>query len=446
MAVGWTRCLRMLMVIAFAAVAAATPARAITILRDPDIENALKQLSAPLIRAAGLSQDQISLLVVRDSSLNAFVFDSAHVLIHSGLILRMESASELQAVVAHELAHIANGHIPRRLANQRSAGEATRFGLLMALAVGAATGDAGAAAGVAAGSASSAQRVFFSHTRAEEASADQTALRYLSQAGVDPKAMAILLQRFLGQEVLSAARQDPYVRSHPLTRDRIRAVQGYAAAYSDGSDASTEAGRWFNRARAKLGAFIQSPSQTLRTIAKDDSSDIAVMRRAIAYHRLPDRNRAFAEIRRLANRLPNDPYVHELRGQILLESGQTEAAVQAYARAARLKPDNALILAGHGRALLALDTRSSRTEALRLLERAYSWDSQDPRLLRDLAVAYARNGQKGMASVATAERYALVGDLRSAGIHAARALEMLPQGSPGWNRARDMLNAAKSAG
>ncbi len=444
MATGWTGFISSLLVSAFVSLAA--PAHAITILRDPDIENALKQLSLPLIRAAGLSQDQITLLVVRDSSLNAFVFDSAHVFIHSGLILKMKSARELQAVVAHELAHIANGHIPRRLSNLRSAGGATRIGFLMALAIGAATGNAEAAAGVAAGSASSAQRIFFGHTRAEEASADQAALRYLSQAGVDPNAMAVLLQRFLGQEALSAAHQDPYVRTHPPTRERIRAVNGYVAAYGGADTAPAQADRWFARAQAKLGAFIRAPSHTLRTLAGEDSSDLAVMRRAIAYHRLPDRGKALAEVRALAERLPDDPYIQELRGQILLEVGETEAAVRAYARAAGLKPDNALILAGHGRALLALDTRDSLAQALKLLERAYSRDSRDPRLMRDLAVAYARNGQKGMASVATAERFALVGDLGSAGIHATRALELLPKGSPGWNRAQDVLSAAKSAG
>jgi len=446
MATGRAGFISALLVSAFVSLAA--PAHAITILRDPDIENALKKLALPLIRAAGLSQDQITLLVVQDSSLNAFVFDSAHVFIHSGLILKMKSARELQAVVAHELAHIANGHIPRRLSNLRSAGGATRIGFLMALAIGAATGNAEAAAGVAAGSASSAQRVFFGHTRAEEASADQAALRYLSQAGVDPNAMAVLFERFLGQEALSAVHQDPYVRTHPPTRERIRAVNGYVAAYGGAGTASapTQADRWFARAQTKLGAFIHAPSHTLRAVAGDDSSDLAMMRRAIAYHRLPDRGKALAEVRALAERLPDDPYIQELRGQILLEAGETEGAVRAYARAASLKPDNALILAGHGRALLALDTRDSLAQALKLLERAYSRDSQDPRLMRDLAVAYARNGQKGMASVATAERFALVGDRGSAGIHATRALELLPKGSPGWNRAQDVLSAAKSAG
>ena len=67
-------------------------------------------------------------------------------------------------------------------------------------------------------------------------------------------------------------------------------------------------------------------------------------------------------------------------------------------------------------------------------------------MMRDLAVAYARTGNPGMASLATAERYALLGRFEDAGIHAKRAVGLLPRGSAGWNRAQDVLDAAKTAG
>ena len=393
-----------------------------------------------------LPQSQIKILVVHDGKLNAFVIDTQHILIHSGLILKTQTAEELQAVIAHELAHIANGHITRRLANQRTATGVARFGLLLALAVGASTGNAEAAAGIAIGSASSASRVFLGHTRAEEASADQAALRYLAVKNIDPTAMADVLDYFRGQEALSAARVDPYVLSHPLTRDRIRAVKGYAAAYAGSAKDDPSSDYWFARAKGKLGAFLQAPGFTLRKVAKNDNSDIAVMRRAIAYHRAPRTEKALAEINKLAAMRPQDPFVHELRGQILLESRNYSAAVSAYGRAVNLAPKDALILAGYGRALLALKTPDAYRKALRVLEQARSREARDPRMMRDLAVAYARNGQNGMASVATAERYALLGDLKNAAVHAKRAIGLLPQGSPGWNRAQDVLNAAKAAG
>jgi predicted Zn-dependent protease len=419
----------------------ALPSRAVTILRDPDIEHSLRQLALPLMSAAGLPTN-IRILVVKDSKLNAFVIDTRAVFIHSGLILKAKNAAEIQAVIAHELAHIANGHITRRLANMQRASTGAMLGLVLAAAVGASTGDARAAAGVAAGTSSSAQRLFFSHTRAEEASADQAALRYLALNKIDPTAMADVLAYFSGQELLSGARQDPYVRTHPLTRDRIRAVKGYAAAYKGAAQPNPQADYWFARAKGKLGAFLQGSSFTLRKVGRNDQSDIAVMRRAIAYHRQPSGAKAIAEIDRLAGMRPNDPYVHELRGQILLETRNYGAAVKAYGRAVNLAPRNALILAGYGRALLQLNTRDGNARALRALTDARSRDGRDPRMLRDLAVAYARAGNNGMASSVTAERYALVGNLKTAKIHAERAVGLLPTGSPGWNRAQDVLSAA----
>ncbi|MEL7116716.1 MAG: M48 family metalloprotease, partial [Pseudomonadota bacterium] len=394
----------------------AVPGRAVTILRDPDIEHALRQLALPLINSAGLSPN-IRVLVVRDSKLNAFVVDTRAVFIHSGLILKAKNAAEIQAVIAHELAHIANGHITRRMSNARAASRGALLGLVIAAAVGASTGSGEAAAGLAIGSQNTANRLFLAHTRAEEASADQAALRYLALNKIDPTAMSDVLAYFSGQELLSAARQDPYVRSHPLTRDRIRAVRGYAAAYKGVAEPNPTADYWFARAKGKLGAFLQGSSFTLRKVGKRDGSDIAVMRRAIAYHRTPDPKRAVSEINKLANMRPNDPFVHELRGQILLETRNFGAAVQAYGRAFELAPRNSLILAGYGRSLLQLNTRDGNARALQVLRDARTRDGRDPRLMIDLANAYARAGNNGMASLVTAERYALVGNLKTALVH-----------------------------
>jgi predicted Zn-dependent protease len=142
---------------------------------------------------------------------------------------------------------------------------------------------------------------------------------------------------------------------------------------------------------------------------------------------------------------PNDPYYQELQGQILFESRNFGAAVQAYARAVQLAPREPLILAGYGRALLAADTRSGNAQALDVLGRAYARDPFDPRMLRDLALAYARSGNNGMASAVTAERYAVLGQMEDAEIHATRASGLLPTGSGGWLRAQDVLRVAEAA-
>lgn len=415
--------------------------RAQSLIRDAEIEYALKRLTQPLAVAAGLSPERVRVMVLQDSSLNAFVLDSQTVMVHSGLLLKLDSAAELQAVISHELAHIANGHITRRLANMRSAGSAAAMGMLMSLAV-AAAGNGKAGAGLAMGTSSTAQRLFFAHTRAEEASADQAGARYMARAGISPQAMVEVLEIFRGQEALSQSRQDPYVLTHPLNADRLRNARGYASAYSGAAQSDPEADYWFDRAKGKLGAFLQNPRYTLRRAEKDKTT-IGMMRRAVAWHRTPDARRAMAEIARLEAARGSDPFVQELKGQILLESRQFGPAVQAYARAVQMAPKEALILAGYGRALLALDRPAENRKALDALEKARARDPHDPRMLRDLAVAYARTGNNGMASVATAERYAVSGRMKTAAVHARRAEGLLPRGSPGWLRADDILAAAE---
>jgi predicted Zn-dependent protease len=101
-----------------------------------------------------------------------------------------------------------------------------------------------------------------------------------------------------------------------------------------------------------------------------------------------------------------------------------------------------LILGGLGRALLAAGRPD---EALRALEAAHGRDWSDARVLRDLAVAYARMGRSGMASVVTAERYALQGRLEDAHVHATRAAALVPRGSGPWQRAQDVISASESA-
>lgn len=416
-------------------------AQARTLIRDADIEQSLARVAQPILQAAGLP-GSTKIYVIADTELNAFVVNTQAIFIHSGLLTRFSTAAPIQAVIAHEAAHIANGHISSRAGHLGAANTAAQLGLVLA-AIAGASGNASAGVGLALGTSSAATRQFFAHTRAEEASADQSALRYMAAAGVPPSAALEVFNLFRGQEALSPTHQDVYVRTHPLTRDRMRAIEAYAAVLSVKPADTTVVDYWYARAIGKLSAFTNAPSWTLRRVgsAKDE---VSTLRRAIAYHRQPAPERALAEIDQLITMRPNDGYYQELKGQILLESRQFPQAVTAYRRAVALEPREPLIQAGLGRALLAVDSQASNQEALRVLDRARARDPINPILLRDLALAHARAGQNGLASVTTAERYAVIGRVNDARIHAERAVNILPRGSSGWLRAEDVLAAVRS--
>lgn len=433
---------RFLMVAVLLLATLAAPARAATLLRDPDIEHALTQVAAPVLKAAGLGSTRVDILVVDDRTLNAFVVDQNHIFIHSGLLLKMQNAAMLQAVIAHEAAHITNGHLARRPVNLRNARTAAGIGAALAAAAAVASGRGEIAGLGALGAANTAQRMFFVHTRAEENAADQSGMRYLAAAGADPQGMVAVMDIFRGQEVLSAARQDPYARTHPLSRDRYRVLQRLAQGYTGQQREDRTAEYWFQRAKGKLSAFQRAPKWTLNRAGESGYADIKAMREAAAHHQRSDMARAVAAIDRALAARPGDPYYQELKGQILMESRQFQAAANAYAVAVKQAPKNALILGAYGRALLATGQTKA---AIKYLQQSYDRDGRDPRVLRDMAQAYAQIGNTGMASLVTAERYAMQGRLSDAGIHAKRATDLLPRGSTGWRRAQDVLAAAERA-
>jgi len=416
------------------------------LIRDAEIENTLGRIAAPLLRAAGMGSDAVELLVVSDPSLNAFVIDGRAIFLTEGLIRRLDRIDMLQAVIAHELAHITAGHLVRRALGQRDARTAIGLGVLLGLAVSSATGNSDAGGGIMLGTMTSAVGRFLAHTRAEETTADQIGVRFMVRAGIDPRGALDVMEIFRGQELVAPGRQDPYSRTHPLSSARISALKAVIAAYAGRKAApDPDLARRFARMRAKFRGFTGNPAYILRHLDASAQDEASLMTRAIALHRQGRRKPAAKAVNRLVRLRPQDPYLRDLQGQILLEGGDPGAAVAAWRKAVSLAPRQALIMAGLGRALLALNRPAANREALAVLRRARQIDSRDGRMLRDLAVAWARAGNDGMASLVTAERYALLTRFKSARTNAERAVALLPRGSGGWLRAQDIVAAMRIA-
>ena len=414
-------------------------AAALSLVRDAEIERTLNDMSSPIYQAAGLTPSSVEIYMVNDRALNAFVAGGRRMFLNTGLMMELETPEELLGVIAHETGHIAGGHEARRAINIRNARGPALIGLLAGIAAGAAGGGPAGAA-IAMGSQGALERSLLSYNRAEEASADQAALSYLARAGIDPAGLQRVLERFRGQEVLALGNLDPYALTHPLSTERMSLIDRRVAESAGRAwPQDPQQDYWHRRMRAKLSGFLREPSLVLDRLEGQPETEFTLYERAIALHRLPAPAEAVQAAERLIAMRPSDSFYHELKGQILLESAQAAAAVPSYREAVRLAPGEPLLKAGLGRALLQLGTPSADAEALAILEAARRDDPADGMALRDLATAYARAGQQGMASLATAERYALTGDRESAVSLARRATGTLPQGSPGWLRAQDIL-------
>ena len=415
------------------------PAAALSLIRDAEIEATLGRMTAPVLRAAGYTPEAVSLYLVNNRSLNAFVAGGNNMFLHTGLITELDTPEQLIGVIAHETGHLAGGHQARRSMALRNAEGPALIAMVAGLLAGAAAGSPEAAVGLSAGSQGALQRAFLRYNRGEEAAADQAALRYLEQVGVDPRGLLEVLETFRGQEVFQAGNRDPYVLTHPLSSERMALLERKVEEADVPREPDPEREYWFARMQAKLEGFLDPPRRVLSRREGEAETEPVLYARAIAYHRLPAPGDALAALDRLLEIRPDDPYYLELKGQVLFESGRAAEAVPLYRRAMRAAPDQPLIKTGLGRALLALDTPDANAEALAVLKEARAANRSDPAALRALATAHARAGEEGMAALATAERFALTGNVRDAQLHARRAEARLAQGSPGWLRAQDIL-------
>lgn len=421
-----------------------SPARAANLIRDAEIEATLRFIADPVLRAAGLNPRSIRIIIINNPEMNAFVAGRQTMFIHSGMLMRLDKVEMVQAVIAHEAAHIASGHLIS-LNTGSSASRAVAIGAVLA-GMAAISGRGDAAMAIASGSMHAAGRESLAHSRAAEASADQSSVRFLARAGIDPKAALETLELFRGQEVLGPAHVDPYARTHPLTSQRIQFLRN-AVASTQVSNVKPHPNLnyWYARMRAKFEGFIGNPRQSIKATRKAKNGEFAIYKRAIANFRMSNLKAMKKDIAWLLNARPKDAYYQELNGQFLLATGDATGAVNAYRRAAKLSKDNDLILAGLGRALLALDTPAATRESVDVLEKARQTGFPAPLTYQSLAQAYGRLGQNGRASLAISERYALSGRLADAGLHAKRAMGLLAEGTPSWRRANDIALAAKRA-
>ncbi|MEK6541618.1 MAG: M48 family metalloprotease [Pseudomonadota bacterium] len=427
-------------------VMASTPVQAQQILRDAETEALLNAMSEPLVRAAGLRPADVHIVMINDRSINAFVAGGQVVYIHSGLIEQADNANQVQGVIAHELGHIAGGHVIRTDGQTRATGISLISLLLGAVAIAAGAGEAGA--GIMAAGQQAAIGSYLAYSRTQEATADAAGARYLSAAGISGRGSVDFFMKLQNLEMRYYVPQDDdqaYGRTHPLSGDRVQYLRDtYSAdqAWDHRTDPELEA--WFQRVRAKLIGFISEPGQVLLRYPQSDQSTPARYARAYAWHHSAHPDRALAEAAALVSASPDNPYFLELEGQILLESGRPAEALSALRRATDLSNGQPLIAALFGHALIATEDEQNYAEAESVLRAAVARDNENPFAWYQLGVVYAHNGDEPRANLATAERYLLTGQVGLALPSAESAMLSLPPSTPDWLRAQDIALVARA--
>lgn len=415
-----------------------------TLIRDAEIEATIRGLATPLLRASGLNADSVRIHLVRNNDLNAFVAGGLQIFIYTGLLQRAETPNQVTGVLAHEIGHIEGGHLARTRDELRGASATAILATILGVAAAVASGDPRIGSAVAAGGQEAAVRSYLQYSRSHESSADQAAARLLDATGQSAIGLTEFLEVLGNQEVLPPSQQDAYMRTHPFSRDRTAALrQHLSRSRYTGVKDSPEALALHKRMQAKLAGFLDPTSRVMAAYPTSDQSLPALYARAVAFHRLGDPLAADRELAKLLAQYPQDPYFHELSGQIRFERGDNAGSIQAYRQAVELSRRDPLIVMAYARAVVGAGDPAQVKQVIPLLERALDRESDSASGWRLLGTAYGKIGERGEASLALAESEWRYGNPDLAALQAHRAQQEFRKGTPGWLRAEDLKLAAE---
>ena len=429
--------------VAFSNIAA--QAQGISLLRDAEIEQFLEDYSTPIFRAAGLQENSIEILIVNDPSFNAFA-GGRYMGVNTGLFTIADNPNQIEAVIAHEAGHLAGGHSARTDEALAKASRPMLLGLVLAAgAIAAGAPDAGLAAlglGQTIGTAN-----ILRYSRGQESAADQASITYLDKIGHSSKGALDLWRKMRNSQILRGEKINPYMQTHPMATERLSALSGRALSspYYEVQDSEEEIER-LEYIKAKIYGFLHDPNFTQRKYPLTDQSGPAHYARALAYFRTSQIDKAMSEIGTLTELYPDNPYFHELAGQMLFEFGRADDAIEPHRRSVQLLPDNALLRINLGRAILASQVQGNNEQAISEFKQALLIEPDNSFGWFELARAYGAAGDTPMADLATAESRYHAGAKADANHFARRAMVKLKKGTPDWRRAADIVMASQPEG
>jgi predicted Zn-dependent protease len=431
--------------VATSALPAAVPAhaqRGLPVIRDAEIEQLLRDYTRPLLRAAGLAQQNVRVVIINDRAFNAFVMDGRRIFVNAGALMDATTPNQIIGVLAHETGHIAGGHLSRLREQLAQAQTQSIIAMLLGLGAMMAAGpNAGSPAAAILGPQEVIRRSLLSYQRSQEEQADRAGVKFLNATQQSPKGMYDTFKRLADQGLFAAHKADPYLQSHPLPAERVSALSVLAqnSPHWDKKDAADLQLR-HDLMRAKLSGFLDRRDTVARRYPTTDNSLPARYARAIATYRHSDLRAAVSQIDGLIQTMPSDPYFHELKGQALLEGGRAAEAIEPLRRAVKLAPNPALIQVMLAQALIAVNDRKLADEAVGMLRSALAREPEIPEGYAQLAMAYGRKGDLAQADLASAQAAFTRADYKTARELASRAKTRFAVGSPGWVKADDIAS------
>ena len=414
------------------------------LIQDAEIETTIFNWLEPILIAASLNPRSIKIYYINDDSINAFVAGGQNIFINTGLIIKAKDHNAVLGVLAHEAGHIAGGHLIKTSKAVEKAQHTSIIATIITAGLMAISHskdlDVRGISRLATIGPSIAERNFYKFSRENERFADAAAIKYMKVVNRPIRPLANLLNEIGKQELLHENRQDPYLRTHPISRDRMNEILDETKNEKEIDSNKNKIEKIaYNRIVAKIIAFTNPPGKTLLLYPKEDLSIEARYARAIAYLRLPDLKKGIKEILSLINEHPNDPFFPELLGQMYFENGKIYESIRMYKKSNKILPNNNIILLALSRSQIEYGEIEEINEAKINLKNIVNSQPNNVAAWRLLSIVEAKLDNIELAQLASAELYFLLNDYNLAIQFAKKSRLLFEKDSPNDIRAQDII-------
>jgi predicted Zn-dependent protease len=307
-------------------------------IHDPVVTGFLNELGQAIVAQTGPQPFVYRFRVIEDPTLNAFAVFGGYIYFHSGTLLAAGSVDELAGVMGHEIAHVRMRHHARM---QKKTHIPDMLSTVAGLAAATVSGEPGAA--LAAESLNVAMQLHWS--REFEAEADHHGVRYTAAAGHDPAGIVRFFERILEARRAFPDITPPYLYSHPEVEDRIAYVQAHAGQLAVEEHSGPDLDALLLDAQTRLAQLVSEDRRSLVEARPQIAGNVIgpLLAAADRAHAAGSHRRALDLLKRASLLEPGDPKVPFRRGEILLETGDPEAAAEAFEQTLTLDSSRAMV-------------------------------------------------------------------------------------------------------
>jgi predicted Zn-dependent protease len=387
------------------------------IIEDPEATEYIQALGSRIVaQATGDSAQRFSFFFVRDNTINAFALPGGFIGINFGLVLASRNEAQLAGVLAHEIAHVTQRHIARRVRSQGRQSIATVAAILASILVGAATGSSDAMMGGIAMSQGAAMQQQINFTRANENEADRVGMGFLAAAGFDPYGMPDFFETMGRRTAISTSTTNrnalpEILQSHPVTTNRIAESRSRAAQFKDLKQNAESVSYSLTRERLRvLGTPAEENVRRYYSERREQQEQTVGERygEALASYESGNSRAALDALTELARQFPQVPMLQSTLGQALMSSGAADESLATFRRALNLSPRNIPLTMRYAESLLKT---GNAKEAHAVLLDLFNNVQPTPEQIRFTALAASSAGDSGDAAYYMSEYHIATGNL-----------------------------------